>query len=248
MQTADGLESSQEGWHMLGVKRIGLAIASVCMLLLAAYIGSLLDKFDSGGFDTSDDPGLGGAAIACVLALVLGIVGLFQSFRDGTEALAPMRAAKPPTEGARDEETTAAEYVGLGKRFVAFLIDCILVGVIISFVLGTAGLEQSMMDGDAMTWAINVVPIVATVLFWRYLGATPGKMVFSAKIVDAKTGGQPSTAQFIIRYLGYIVSTLPLGFGFLWIAIDGRKQGFHDKLAGTVVVRQERKKSQSNDR
>ena len=73
-------------------------------------------------------------------------------------------------------------------------------------------------------------------MFWRYRGATPGKMAISARIVDAKTGGRPSTARLVVRYFAYIVSTLPLFLGFIWIGIDKRKQAFHDKIAGTVVV------------
>jgi uncharacterized RDD family membrane protein YckC len=55
--------------------------------------------------------------------------------------------------------------------------------------------------------------------------------------VDAKTGGKPSTGQFIGRYLCYYLSSLLLGLGFIWVAFDSRKQGWHDKLAGTLVVR-----------
>ena len=51
------------------------------------------------------------------------------------------------------------------------------------------------------------------------------------------TGGKSSTAQFIIRYLGYYVSIIPLFLGIIWVGIDKRKQGFHDTLAGTVVLR-----------
>lgn len=58
-----------------------------------------------------------------------------------------------------------------------------------------------------------------------------------AKIVDAKTGGKPSTGQLIGRYLGYYVSIIPLFLGLIWVGIDARKQGFHDKLGGTLVVR-----------
>ena len=79
-------------------------------------------------------------------------------------------------------------------------------------------------------------PMIAAILFWKYRGATPGKMAIAAKIVDAKSGAAPSTGQCIVRYFAYLVSILPLGLGFLWIAIDRRKQGFHDKIAGTVVV------------
>ena len=74
-------------------------------------------------------------------------------------------------------------------------------------------------------------------LFWMYRQATPGKMVIRARIVDARNGGQPDTRQLVIRYLGYYVSTLPLLLGFVWVAFDPRKQGWHDKLAHTVVVR-----------
>jgi uncharacterized RDD family membrane protein YckC len=81
-----------------------------------------------------------------------------------------------------------------------------------------------------------VVPAIATLVFWRYRGATPGKMAISARIVDARTFAAPSTGRLVTRYFAYIVSTLPLLIGFFWIGIDRRKQAFHDKIAGTVVV------------
>ena len=82
-----------------------------------------------------------------------------------------------------------------------------------------------------------VLPAIAVILFWIYRQATPGKMAIHARIVDAKTGGKPSTGQLIGRYLGYYVSVIPLMLGIIWVGIDKRKQGWHDKLAGTVVVR-----------
>jgi uncharacterized RDD family membrane protein YckC len=65
-------------------------------------------------------------------------------------------------------------------------------------------------------------------------------MVVRAEIVDADTLGVPTRAKFVARYLGYYVSTLVIGLGFLWIAFDARKQGWHDKIAGTVVIRRSR--------
>lgn len=62
-------------------------------------------------------------------------------------------------------------------------------------------------------------------------------MAVSAKIVDAKTGNAASTGQLIGRYLAYYLSLVPFCLGFIWVAFDKRKQGWHDKLAGTVVVR-----------
>ena len=82
-----------------------------------------------------------------------------------------------------------------------------------------------------------VFPTAAVITFWVYKSATPGKMATHLTIVDAKTGGKPTTAQFVIRYLGYYVSIIPLFLGLIWVGIDKRKQGFHDKMAGTVVLR-----------
>jgi uncharacterized RDD family membrane protein YckC len=65
-------------------------------------------------------------------------------------------------------------------------------------------------------------------------------MAFSARIVDAATGERPSNGQLVGRYFAYFVSTIPMGLGLIWVAFDKRKQGWHDKLAGTVVIRLKR--------
>ena len=54
---------------------------------------------------------------------------------------------------------------------------------------------------------------------------------------SAASGGKPSTAQLLLRYLGYYVSMIPCFIGIFWIGFDRRKQGWHDKIARTVVVR-----------
>jgi uncharacterized RDD family membrane protein YckC len=66
-------------------------------------------------------------------------------------------------------------------------------------------------------------------------------MAIGARIVDAGSGAAPTGRRLFVRYLGYYVSTLPLLLGFLWVAFDPRKQGWHDKMAGTVVVRPRRR-------
>ena len=100
----------------------------------------------------------------------------------------------------------------------------------------TVDYQLSGQAGGVWDWLINLLLVVITIAFWRYRGATPGKMAISAKIVDAKTGRAPSTGQLIGRFFAYLVSFIPLCLGFAWIGIDRRKQGFHDKIAGTVVV------------
>ena len=129
-------------------------------------------------------------------------------------------------------------YVGFWQRLLAFLIDWMLVFVVYGpLVVMAFGTEYFSLDvpryWDAAT---GLVIAAGTLLFWRYQGATPGKIAIGAKIVDAETGKPPSTARLGVRLLAYIVSALPLYLGFLWIAFDRRKQGWHDKIAGTVVI------------
>lgn len=85
-----------------------------------------------------------------------------------------------------------------------------------------------------------VLPAIAVIVFWLTREATPGKMVIRARVVDAHTGARLRTGQSILRYLGYYVSTIPFGLGLIWVGIDPRKQGWHDKIAHSVVVRRPR--------
>jgi len=139
-------------------------------------------------------------------------------------------------------DTSELEYAGFWIRFWASVIDTILVAIIIYPILtaiyGFAYWEsESMIQGPLDFLLSWVAPAVVVVLFWISRQATPGKMAVGAHIVDAKTGGKPTTGQLLGRYAGYYVAAIPLLLGFIWVAFDPRKQGWHDKLAGTVVVR-----------
>jgi uncharacterized RDD family membrane protein YckC len=146
----------------------------------------------------------------------------------------------------QETETESLEYVGFWLRVGAALIDTLLVMVIcvpiVTWVYGGDYWTSDALVHGPVDFLVNwLLPAIAVVLFWMYRQATPGKMAISARIVDAATGGRPTTRQLIVRYLGYYVSILPLMAGILWVAIDARKQGWHDKLAGTVVVRHKRR-------
>ena len=81
----------------------------------------------------------------------------------------------------------------------------------------------------------GVLALIAAFCWFKW-SATPGKMIMRLKIVDAKTELPISWLQCILRALGYFISGIFFGLGFFWIGIDKRRQGWHDKLAGTVVV------------
>ena len=107
----------------------------------------------------------------------------------------------------------------------------------------------------------DILPVAILVLLWKWKSATPGKMLLKLKVVDAETGGALSLKQCVLRTIGYVppmiplmffmlapvapqpllfigagVFTCPLLWTFLSIARDPRKRGWHDKLAGTMVV------------
>ncbi|MBJ6983014.1 RDD family protein [Luteimonas sp. MC1572] len=136
------------------------------------------------------------------------------------------------------------EYVGFWPRVGASILDAILVMVVTlpptALIYGWdyfTDEERPFIAGPADLLISWVFPAVAVILFWLYRQATPGKMAVSARVVDARTGGTISTGQAVGRYLAYFLSMLPLFLGLIWVAFDPKKQGWHDKLAGTVVIR-----------
>lgn len=134
------------------------------------------------------------------------------------------------------------QYAGFWVRLGATLVDIVVISIVIwvplTLIYGTDyWLGTRVIHGVWDVLLNYVLPIVATIWFWRkYLG-TPGKMALKLRVVDAKTGQPLTIPQSIGRYFAYLVSILPLFLGFIWIAVDHKKQGWHDKLAGSVVIR-----------
>ena len=138
------------------------------------------------------------------------------------------------------------EYAGFWVRTGAALIDTLLVMIIIVPIL-TLIYGSEYWTGDSSIfgfWDVvfnYVLPAIATILFWIYRSATPGKMALKLSIVDLKTGRKPTTGQLVGRYFAYYISVIPFLLGIIWVGIDKRKQGWHDKIAGTLVVRNMKK-------
>jgi uncharacterized RDD family membrane protein YckC len=142
-------------------------------------------------------------------------------------------------------ESSNVEYAGFWIRVWASIIDSIIVGALLypalTAVYGKEYWDSTeFIQGPADFLLSWVLPAIAVVWFWMARQATPGKMAVGARLVDANTGNKPGATQLIVRYLGYFVSLAPLGLGIFWVAFDARKQGWHDKLARTVVVRHKR--------
>jgi uncharacterized RDD family membrane protein YckC len=149
-------------------------------------------------------------------------------------------------------------YGGFFRRTAAFLADQVVLAVLYGIVffigvriLGIDGvswftLSDSIEEegGFRLFAAYEGMTLVLNMAYFTYfhgtIGRTPGKRLFGLRVL--RTDGRPVTpGPAFLRWAGYLVSFLPFLAGFLWIAVDRRKQGWHDKIAGTVVVREKKR-------
>jgi len=122
------------------------------------------------------------------------------------------------------------EYAGFGRRAAACVLDGLIFSVLFALLLAPLA---------ATPWACplhTLLPAVTAIVLWHWLGGTPGKLLLECQVVDARSHGPLPLARGGLRYLGYLLSALPLGLGFVWMLRDPRRQTWHDKLAGSVVL------------
>ena len=133
------------------------------------------------------------------------------------------------------------EYAGFWIRLVASIIDSIIVVVAllpITLLFGREATSYSFQMTTASDWFWQILMAVFYIFCWVKFAGTPGKRLLRLKVLDEKTGNKLTVMQSIIRYIGYIPSILVFGIGLFWVAFDAKKQGWHDKMAKTVVVRE----------
>ncbi|MDN3611390.1 RDD family protein [Vibrio ostreicida] len=139
----------------------------------------------------------------------------------------------------KDEQV---EYAGFWVRTAASLIDNILITLIVAPILfwiyGEQYFELDRTSSGSVELLVKLVFFaIVTVIFWVYKSATPGKMLFKLRVVKAESGEPLDVKTSLLRYVGYFISLIPLGLGILWVAFSEKKQGWHDLIAKTVVVR-----------
>jgi uncharacterized RDD family membrane protein YckC len=136
-------------------------------------------------------------------------------------------------------------FAGFWLRVCANLIDTIIfVPLIFLFLLIIYGAD-ALLHKEVEVLYLGVwhfileviIPFMLVVWLWLRFSATPGKMLLRLKVVDIKTSEPLSFWQAIIRYFGYLPAVFCLFIGIIWIVFDKRKQGWHDKLASTAVIR-----------
>lgn len=135
------------------------------------------------------------------------------------------------------------EYAGFWIRFAACIVDNLIIMIIFAPYWFYNYQQMAAMPVDQMPLysagdaILHLVIGAAVVWFWVKKGATPGKMLFGLQVRDTKTGQFISVPRALLRYFSYLISYLILCLGFIWAGFDKKKQGWHDKIAKTVVVK-----------
>jgi membrane protease YdiL (CAAX protease family)/uncharacterized RDD family membrane protein YckC len=137
---------------------------------------------------------------------------------------------------------------GFWTRVAAALINIGILGVALSIILavigGAAGTDAGKTPASgsylllvaAAQMALVGGPLTYVAIGW-WSGASVGMRAMGCRVVNATTGDHPSVEQVLLRLVGSFYGAVALGAGFLWIAVDRDKRGWHDRLAGTRVVR-----------
>ncbi len=131
------------------------------------------------------------------------------------------------------------EYAGFWIRFVAYVIDIIVLTIVIGILALTFGVAAVMAESFGLLIAIYLVFFVLVYAYFSIMEssekqATLGKMAVGIKVGDMN-GNRITTMNALGRALGKILSGMILYIGYIMVGFDSKKQGLHDKLANTVV-------------
>jgi uncharacterized RDD family membrane protein YckC len=209
-------------WHL----SVGLGFG------LASYT-AIRSLRSSNGAPAASTPSAGGSA---------GFAASAPSAASLSDAAAPSPSGMPSPDGSATAEPpvvppsgaggsaalvlavpSALPRAGFWPRMLALAIDTLIVLVVSSAVYAEGSLSLVLLAGYGA-------------VMWRFRGTTIGGIVFGIKVVrlDDRPVDWPTA---IVRALASFLSLFAAGLGFLWIIWDPERQAWHDKIAGTVVVR-----------
>jgi uncharacterized RDD family membrane protein YckC len=194
--------------QLLRARRAAAAAADVSADVGVASVASA-----DAGLGASPPPPLAAAAAAAAAAAT------------AAPATPPPSATPQSAESVAIAAARAASLprAGFWIRIVALLLDALAVGIVVHIFHHKADVE------------LLLLAIYGAVM-WKLRGATVGGIVFDMQVVRLD-GREIDWVTSFVRALSCFLSLAPAGLGFLWIAFDSEKQAWHDKIAGTVVVR-----------
>lgn len=141
---------------------------------------------------------------------------------------------------------TPTRFAGFWIRFVAYILDALIVGaaytVLLGAIIGLMGIDGfgNWARDPSTSISLNFLSFIIGLGYFAFMEssekqATLGKMVMNLKVVDDQ-GQRLSTGRAAGRYLGKIVSSIILLIGFIMVAFHPQKKGLHDVMANTLVV------------
>jgi uncharacterized RDD family membrane protein YckC len=150
---------------------------------------------------------------------------------------------------------TEEHFGGFWRRAVAYGVDKLILQffcvILFTAELLIRGANQPVYRQGRDLDLLSSLPDTSTILFYWFItlfldmiyftwfhgsiGQTPGKILLRLHVVQT-TGETMTFGIAFLRWVGYLISKIFLYLGFVWIAFDRKKQGWHDKIAGTVVV------------
>jgi len=155
---------------------------------------------------------------------------------------------------------TFYRYAGFWRRFIAYTIDGVIISIVFILLMTIAVMAffAGTISGGSNAWIAKIenpeLMISCTLWFWFFstltniiyftyfhgsTGRTPGKRLLDLQVVSVD-GGKISFGVAFLRSVGYLVSSIVFCLGYIWIGFDKRKQGWHDKIAGTIVIIKEK--------
>lgn len=160
---------------------------------------------------------------------------------------APYITTPPPGPAA------GLRYAGFWLRFAAWLVDAVLLSVLLALLSQSTDIGFKVYGGGEAVindvyyqhyygaHITNPIPVLIAgayfIVCWSAFQRTFGGLLAGMRICRLDDGRPPGIGRALVRYIGLLLAAIPLGLGLMWAGWDPRKQGWHDKLAGTVVVR-----------
>jgi uncharacterized RDD family membrane protein YckC len=163
-----------------------------------------------------------------------------------------------PTSLAPQGYAGQTTYAGFWIRVAARLVDSLILGIPFTILFSVFAIGAGVFAGNANTdnqkaqgavavlfggvfLLVYLLALLVTfgywIYFWGKTGETLGMRLFRLRVIDANTGALIGYGRATIRLLMTFINTWACYLGWIWVAFDPRKQGWHDKVANSVVVR-----------
>ena len=164
-----------------------------------------------------------------------------QEMPSGTRPVPPAAWEAPVEEVGPAPGIRFADH---GARLLSYILDSIILTAVIVLLVVVVVAIIAASNSGAVAVGLTILLVLGVLAlsigyfpwFWVRGGQTPGMKPFRLYVVRDRDGGPVSGRAAALRLLGYVVNSFAFYIGFGWILIDKRRRGWHDLIAGTVVI------------